>query len=219
MSPLSARVRLTAVAAGLTVSLLVPALASAQAGKVYDELYERYLAAARTAPAAPRLWIGDLTGDQVARRMNDLVTIRVQESMNAVGTADSNIGKTSSADVSLPGKGATVLSKFLPASSDTKFNGSGSTSRSTELTATLTARVVEVLPSGDLVVEGVRELDINGDRQLVVLTGVIRIADVLPGNVVPSARVGQLRIRALSQGLIKDSLSPGWLIRVLNKIF
>ncbi len=131
MSPLSARVRLTAVAAGLTVSLLVPALASAQAGKAYDELYERYLAAARTAPAAPRLWIGDLTGDQVARRMNDLVTIRVQESMNAVGTADSNIGKTSSADVSLPGKGATVLSKFLPASSDTKFNGSGSTSRST----------------------------------------------------------------------------------------
>jgi flagellar L-ring protein precursor FlgH len=83
----------------------------------------------------------------------------------------------------------------------------------------MTARVTEVLPNGDLVVEGVREVDINGDRSLVVLSGVVRAVDSLPGNVVPSSRVGQLRIRALSQGLIKDSLKPGWLIRILNKIF
>jgi flagellar basal body L-ring protein FlgH len=37
--------------------------------------------------------------------------------------------------------------------------------------------------------------------------------------VIPSTRIGQLRIRSLSQGLIKDSLTPGWLIRALNKIF
>jgi hypothetical protein len=41
----------------------------------------------------------------------------------------------------------------------------------------------------------------------------------MPGNVVPSPRIGQLRIRSLSQGLIKDSLTPGYLIRLLNKIF
>ena len=108
---------------------------------------------------------------------------------------------------------------MFPASSDTKFNGAGGTTRTTELSATITARIVEVLPSGDLVVEGVREVDINGDRNVVVLTGVIRAIDIQPGNVVPSTRIGQLRIRSLSQGLIKDSLTPGWLIRVLNKIF
>ena len=63
------------------------------------------------------------------------------------------------------------------------------------------------------------EIDVNGDRLLVVLSGVVRAVDILPGNVIPSTRIGQLRIRSLSQGLIKDSLSPGWLIRVLNKIF
>ena len=42
------------------------------------------------------------------------------------------------------------------------------------LTAVMTARVAEVLPNGDLVLEGVREIDINGDRQIVVLTGVVR---------------------------------------------
>ena len=51
------------------------------------------------------------------------------------------------------------------------------------------------------------------------LTGVIRPTDVLPGNVVSSAAVGQLRIQYLGKGLIKDSLTPGWVIRFLNKIF
>ena len=51
------------------------------------------------------------------------------------------------------------------------------------------------------------------------LTGVVRQFDVQSGNVVSSARIGQLQIRSLSQGLIKDSLTPGWLIRALNKVF
>ena len=76
-----------------------------------------------------------------------------------------------------------------------------------------------MLPSGDLVVEGVREIEINGDRQMVVLSGVVRVADIAPGNVVLSTSVGQLRIRYFGRGLMKDNLQPGWLIRVLNKIF
>jgi flagellar L-ring protein precursor FlgH len=83
----------------------------------------------------------------------------------------------------------------------------------------LTARVAEVLPNGDLVIEGIREVDINGDRNVVVLTGVIRPEDIQPGNVIMSPQIGQLRIRSLSQGLIRDSLEPGWLVRILNKVF
>jgi flagellar L-ring protein precursor FlgH len=185
----------------------------------YDALYAKYLSAARGAPGPQPLWIADLVSDPTARRLNDLVTVRVIESVVAAGSADANINKNGSANVEMPWKFDDFFNKWLPYASETKFNGAGGTSRSTEISATLTARVVEVLPSGDLVVEGVREIDINGDRHLVVLSGVIRAIDVLPGNVIPSTRIGQLRIRSLSQGLIKDSLSPGWLIRVLNKIF
>ena len=83
----------------------------------------------------------------------------------------------------------------------------------------LTARVADVLPNGDLFVEGVREIEINGDRQILVLTGVVRQADVSTGNVVPSTAIGQMRIRYFGRGLMKDNLSPGWLVKVLNKIF
>lgn len=221
MNPIRVHVlRPLRVAGSTLAALLLCAGAASGQTKHYDEVWEKYLQAARQLPAAPpTLWMTELATDPSARRLNDLVTVRVLESLSAVGAADSSVNKNSSANVSLPGKPGELFGKLLPASSDTKFNGSGNTSRTTELSATLTARVVEVLPNGDLVLEGVREIDVNGDRLLVVLSGVIRAIDVLPGNVIPSTRIGQLRIRSLSQGLIKDSLSPGWLVRVLNKIF
>jgi len=52
-----------------------------------------------------------------------------------------------------------------------------------------------------------------------VLSGVARQADISRTNVVQSTRIGQLQIRYFGRGLIKDNLKPGWLIRVLNKIF
>src|SRR5262249_31106102 len=147
--------------------------------------------------------------------------------ITGAGTADSSLGKTS--DSSAGVLGLFGLEKGLPsfidptnlvkAKSDNQFKGSGTTNRAGTLTGQITARVAEVLPNGDLVVEGVREIAINGDRQVIVLSGVVRGADVTPGNIVASTSIGQLRIRYFGNGLMQDNLSPGWLIRVLNKIF
>jgi flagellar L-ring protein precursor FlgH len=185
----------------------------------YDDVYGRFLNSARRLPPPERLWMAELASDPTARHVNDLVTIRVLESLSATGSADSTVNKASSGAAALPTPASKVLAKVLPASSETKFAGSGGTTRTTELSAILTARVTEVLPTGDLVVEGIREVDINGDRSVVVLTGVVRPIDLQPGNVILSSQIGQLRIRSLSQGLIHDSLQPGWLVRVLNKVF
>jgi flagellar L-ring protein precursor FlgH len=195
----------------------------------YDELYARYLQAARTStPAATGKdisWMNGLATDLRARRVNDLVTIRVIENTSAAGTADSSLDKKSSANASvtqlmglekkIPGDSTSLVG----AAANTTFKGAGTTSRTSTLTAQLTARVVEVLPNGDLVLEGAREIDINGDRQIAVLTGVLRPSDIQPNNVAFSSSVGQLRIRYFGKGLMKDNLQPGWLIRALNKVF
>lgn len=197
----------------------------------YDVLVARYLDAARRTAAGPGLepgaWMNGLMGDLRARRVNDLVTVRVEEVIAASGTADSTLAKNGSASAGVSSFfGAEKIipdaldpSNLASLSSGTGFKGAGTTTRAGTLSATLTARVAEVLPNGDLVIEGVREIDINGDRQIVVLTGVARVVDIRPGNILPSPAIGQLRIRYFGKGLIKDSLSPGWLIRVLNKIF
>jgi len=184
----------------------------------YDALYQRYLEAARkTQPGTT--WMSDLMGDARARHLNDLVTIRVVESVSASGTSDAHTDKTGKAALVLPTPVSKGVAKVLPAASSTNFAGSGGTSRAADMTATMTARVTEVLPNGDMVVEGIRELEINGDRQIVVLSGVVRQADVTTDNLVLSSTVGQLQIRLLARGLVKDSLTPGWLIRMLNKVF
>jgi flagellar L-ring protein FlgH len=197
----------------------------------YDQLYEQYLQQARVLPqttAAPESqWMTGLFGDLRARRLNDLVTVRVLETVAATGAADSNLDKSSGAAAGIPNlfgiesKFPSVLNpaSMVSAKASTTFKGGGTTSRSGALTAVITARVSEVLPNGDLALEGVREIDINGDRQIIVLTGVVRAADVGPGNVVSSTVIGQMRIRYFGRGLIKDNLNPGWLVRVLNKIF
>jgi flagellar L-ring protein precursor FlgH len=197
----------------------------------YDELFRDYLAAARSTAQTPQspdsLWMAGLAADLRARRVNDLVTVRVLELVTAQGSADSSLDKNSSASASVPNlfgleskyPGALDPTSLASLNASTEFKGGGSTTRTGSLSAALTARVVEVLPNGDLALEGVREIDINGDRQIIVLTGVARTADIGPGNVIPSTAIGQMRIRYFGRGLIKDNLQPGWVVRVLNKIF
>ena len=226
---------MTRPAALAACMLLVSATAFAQSGGSarpadnYDLLLEQYLVEARAArTAAPvGLWMAGLASDRRARRANDLITIRVVENVTGLGSADSNLDKSSSASASLPnlfGLESRLPGSINPANlvgfgANTTFQGGGSTTRTGQLSAVLTARVEEVLPNGDLLVQGVREIEINGDRQMLVLSGVVRPSDISPGNVVQSTAIGQMRIRYFGRGLIKDNLSPGWLVRILNKIF
>jgi len=196
----------------------------------YDAQFAKYLESARLAGSSPvpgSLWMAGLLSDLRARNVNDLVTVHVVEAITAQGTALSNLDKSSKGAVAI-GNLFGLESKYPNAldpmslaqlSASTNFKGGGNTSRTGSLSADLTARVAEVLPNGLLVIEGVREIEINGDRQIVVLTGVIRTVDVGPGNVVASPAIGQMRIRYFGRGLMKDNLQPGFLVRVLNKIF
>jgi flagellar L-ring protein precursor FlgH len=196
----------------------------------YDALLAAYLQEARaqlTAPTPAALWMSGLMGDLRARNVNDLVTVQVVETITAQGSADSSLDKNSKGSASVTNlfgleskyPGWLDPTSLASLGASTSFKGGGNTSRSGSLSAVMTARVADVLPNGNLVLEGVREIEINGDRQIVVLTGVVRPADIGPGNVVTSTAIGQMRIRYFGRGLIKDNLQPGWLVRVLNKIF
>jgi flagellar L-ring protein FlgH len=198
----------------------------------YDELFQRYLQEAREAKSAPPeiqawSWMSALALDHRARNVNDLVTIRVVENITGSGTADAALSKNGSASAGV--SKLFGVEKKLPSSADptslvaakttTDFKGAGTTTRAGELTALMTARVSDVLPNGDMVIEGVHQIEINGDRQIVVLSGVVRVVDIDQNNVVLSTEIGQLRIRYFGRGLMKDNLKPGWLVRALNKVF
>jgi len=228
--------RVFAAVFGIVVCAGVPVGAADKGKKApapadnYGVLFARYLQSARDIRSREgrRIdWMVGLATDPRARALDDLVTVRVIENITASGTSDAAINKKSSATAGVPnlfGLEKALPSQIAPGSlanagTGTDFKGGGSTNRAGQLTATMTARVAEVLPNGDLVLEGVREIEINGDRQIVVLTGVVRPSDIMRDNSVYSTQVGQLSIKYFGRGLMKDSLKPGWLLRVLNKIF
>lgn len=227
------------IALAVLGSLLVvaPTLAQTSAAPkdTYDAAVQRHLETARALARASAAvadetsfdWVTGLTSDRRASRVNDLITVRVVENIESSATADSALDKNSSGTAGVPtlfGLETKLPSAVDPANlmstnSETTFKGGGTTSRTSMLTATMTARVSDVLPNGDLVLEGVRELDLNGERQVVVLTGIVRAQDLRRSNQVLSTQIAQLRIQYYGRGLMKDNLKPGWLLRIMNKIF
>lgn len=211
------------VVVGLNGVAAAPKSSTPKPAEAPQTSYEHYLEVARQTavdPHAPR-WMDSLLADPRARAVNDLLTVNVVESVNASGTADASVNKDGANNAtfgSILGK-VPKVPQLIDSSSSTKFKGGGSTTRTDQLTANLTVRVAEVLPNGNLVLEGAREVQINGERQLFVLTGMVRPVDIGANNVVLSTAIAELHVQYVGSGLLRDSLKPGWLARLMNKVF
>mgnify|MGYP006145924255 FL=1 len=76
--------------------------------------------------------------------------------------------------------------------------------------------VVEVLPNGNLVVQGAKNLRLNQGDELVQVQGIVRAADIFPDNTIPSSRVADARIVYGGRGPVAQSNAMGWLSRFFN---
>jgi len=221
---------------GLSLVILVLQAAACGPKAVHSDAAEALGAyvsdAAKEQPAAPSaegsLWVSsgrrsDLFRDFRARDVNDIVTIRVVESTLASSSADAKSSKDSSVSAEIDAlfgleNSIKELPNLVGGTSSSTYEGKGSTTRETTLQTTLSARVVEVLPNGYLVVEGAREVRVNNENQTVVLTGVVRPDDLSRGNVVLSSAVAQMSVRVQGRGIVSQPLKPGWLYRIMSGI-
>ena len=165
----------------------------------------------------------NLFRDPKARFINDIVTIKVSEATTAVASADTKNTKSTSATAGFDHLfGAEKAIKELPTlvsgKNDSSFEGQGSTSRATTLETNVAARVIDVLPNGYLVVEGMREIHFNNENQSVYFSGVVRPEDISPDNIVLSSSVAQMTVRVQGKGIVSQPTKPGWLFKILNGI-
>jgi len=156
--------------------------------------------------------------DKKALRVGDIITVRIVESAAASNTADTDLSRKSSIHAGLStffGK-KKFLNLFklgdevLSSQSDNSHTGSGSTTRSGELTAIMTAVVREVLPNGNLVVQGTREVLVNHEQQFITLTGIVRPHDISRDNVVLSTQLADANISIGGLGVVADKQRSGW---------
>src|SRR4051794_37905660 len=199
-----------------------------QATSALDDYVEQAHRAAEMAPVESpgSLWSGaatlvDISSDLRARRVDDMVTILVNEIASAVSTGATKTGRSSnlSASASSAAGKLSVPGRFgdiLTVSGKSSLDGSGTTSRTTTLTTTITARVVDVLPNGFLVVEGNKTVLVNSENQVVTLRGVVRPADLSSANTVQSGDVGQMELKINGKGVVNDAVRrPNFLYRLL----
>jgi flagellar L-ring protein precursor FlgH len=172
--------------------------------------------------------------DMKARRVGDIITVRIVEDPEAELNANTKTSRSSSIDAAklkflgymkaLAEKNSRLAQDpgsddLILASLGTKFDGKGSSDRDGHVKAYITAVVEKVLFNGNLYISGQREIRVNHETQYITLSGVVRPKDITSSNEVSSAYVADARITYSGSGPVADKQKPGWLGRVLDHVW
>ncbi|MGH7181835.1 MAG: flagellar basal body L-ring protein FlgH, partial [Nitrospiraceae bacterium] len=169
--------------------------------------------------------------DMRAMRVGDILTINIVENHKGSKSADTSAERDSTIQNSLGGSaigyvgipglrlgGEARRGIGIDASASNKFGGKGATNRAGTLTGTISVVVTEVLPNGDLRIEGRREVTVNSEKQLMTIAGIVRRVDVNTKNTVLSSAIADAKIEYSGLGVLDDVQRPGWLVRILDWI-
>ncbi len=179
----------------------------------------------------------DLFSDMTARRVGDIITINIVENSQASKNASTSTSRSNSISANvdqflgwenssnIPGLGSVFNSAGLDPSVGIEvgygqgFSGNGTTSRNENITATISARIIQVLPNGNLVLRGSQEIMVNNEKQYITVQGVIRPADIASDNSVLSTYMADARIDYTGKGDISNKQREGWLSRFLDVVW
>jgi flagellar L-ring protein precursor FlgH len=167
----------------------------------------------------------ELFADLKARRVGDVLTIRLTEVTNASKSAVTKTSKTTSVNNTGPTIfGKTITAGGVPIFTTTlagadSFDGEGSSTQGNSLAGSLTVTVMEVQSNGNLVVQGDKTLKLNQGDEFVHVSGVVRFADIQADNTVTSDRVSDAHISYSGKGVINSANTMGWLARFFNSVF
>jgi flagellar L-ring protein precursor FlgH len=156
--------------------------------------------------------------------VGDLVFIDVVEVSTATVSSSASRSRDSGTVAGLSGgigalpSPGTAVAGVIVGLGQRKFEGEGSTRRQSSLRSRITARVVEVLPNGDLRIEASKLVKINKEDETLSLSGIVRQRDVSADNAIFSTAVGDLKLALNGKGVASADNQPGWLFRLIDKI-
>ena len=166
--------------------------------------------------------VPNLFSDHRAMRIDDILTILIDESAKAGSESGTKTSKENSLGLEAGG-GSGALRRLPPfgisGANKVGYDGKGGTSREGSLVATISARVTKVLDNGNLVIEGSKVVEINDEKEIIKITGVVRPQDVRKDNVIYSSNIADAQITYAGKGVSNTARRPGLLARFLNWIF
>ena len=163
-----------------------------------------------------------LFADVRAYEVGDIVSVLLVESTSAAKSADTELDKGSSVDIANPTiVGAPVewstngnsYNLNMGLDSTSSFGGEASSSQNNSLLGSIAVQVSQVLPNGNLMIQGEKWIQINQGDEYIKLRGIIRPEDLSATNSIPSTLVADARISYGGTGPLEETNSPGWLTR------
>ena len=164
--------------------------------------------------------------DQRARQVGDILTVAVNITDKAAIDNETKRSRTNKEDSGindfvgsklLSGKAAMVMpGKILSADSTAQSEGKGSVNRQEALQTNVAAVVTQILPNGNLVVEGRQEIRVNFEIRELIVAGIVRPEDIQSDNTIDSTKIAQARIAYGGRGQITDIQQPRYGQQVLD---
>ncbi len=175
-------------------------------------------------PAAGQGPQASMFADRKAASVGDILTIVVSESVaasNSQSTSSSREASISDAVTNFVYPTSGLHKGSLPSlalSGKASNTGGGDISNTQSLTARAAVLVSDVLPNGNLVIEGLRVVTFSGETQYVVLRGLVRANDITAANTIASSNIAEARLEFYTEGQLTDAQKRGWFSKLYEKL-
>src|SRR5690242_16606525 len=163
--------------------------------------------------------------DQRAHQVGDILTVIVNITDKAVIANETQRSRANKEDSgvdnffgrkTLPLTNTTIPSRLLTADSNASSDGKGSVNRQEAVQTNVAAVVTQVLPNGNMVVEGKQEIRVNLEVRELVVAGIVRPEDIQSDNTIDSTKIAQARISYGGRGQIMDVQQPPYGQQVMD---
>ncbi len=176
----------------------------------------------------------NLFSDTKAKKVNDIVTVVITEQISQSSQSSKKLSESNadagglfdasiSGGVSINGSSHNIrktgISLSLPSMNSSRtFQGSGSMQRKEQFQTTITARIVKILANGNYYIYGTREIYVDGEKQIIKISGVIRPEDISPDNTIDSKYIADAKIAYESQGSMRRYTTQNWFAKIWSVI-
>lgn len=178
-----------------------------------------------TAESSPNsLWRKGSSGffkDQRAAKVGDIITVKVSAKDTALMENETEQNRDNNKDsmgINAMAGFENKVSDYLPSgnnmsslidiTSNREISGDGKIDRKEKIEMTMAAVVTQVLPNGNLVIEGTQEIRVNYELRQLTVKGIIRRADISSNNTIESSKIAELRVSYGGKGVISDVQQP-----------
>jgi flagellar L-ring protein FlgH len=161
------------------------------------------------------------SGDRRPRFVGDTLKVNIAENLNATSTINTDTSKSTGISAKGPGAKAgvgifsSIFNLDATASGSNTFKGEGTSQNSNVFTGQVAATVINVLPNGNLVVAGDRQISLNGGVNVLRFSGIVNPKDIQAGNIVASADTVNARIEVVGHGDVSDASQRNWIQKIL----